>query len=126
MRTIVQVLSPPDGIAGDADAGRNDRARLPVATERLARLIDTVRRGSRERNMTLLGARRESAGREGREGAVTCLQARTRDFKTVLMPGDDSMIGRYLHCRAHGDTGSTFTGLRYVTIASERRCRWQD
>src|SRR6187551_2382240 len=28
-----------------------------VATERLARLIDTVRRGSRERNMTLLGAR---------------------------------------------------------------------
>ena len=38
------------------------------------------------------------------------LQARTRDFKTVLMPGDDSMIGRYFTVELTGTTGSTFTG----------------
>src|SRR5687767_6195391 len=80
-----------------------------VATERLARLIDTVRRGARERNMTLLGARREVLVEKGaRRGDL--LQARTRDFKTVLMPGDDSMIGRYFTVELTGTTGSTFTG----------------
>jgi len=80
-----------------------------VATERLARLIDTVRRGARERNMTLLGARREVLVEKGaRRGEL--LQARTRDFKTVLLPGDDSMIGRYFTVELTGTTGSTFTG----------------
>ena len=80
-----------------------------VATERLARLIDTVRRGARERNMTLLGARREVLVEKGaRRGDL--LQARTRDFKTVLLPGDDSMIGRYFTVELTGTTGSTFTG----------------
>jgi tRNA-2-methylthio-N6-dimethylallyladenosine synthase len=80
-----------------------------VATERLARLIDTVRRGARERNMTLLGARREVLVEKGaRRGEL--LQARTRDFKTVLLPGDDTMIGRYFTVELTGTTGSTFTG----------------
>jgi tRNA-2-methylthio-N6-dimethylallyladenosine synthase len=80
-----------------------------VATERLARLIDTVRRGARERNMTLLGARREVLVEKGaRRGDL--LQARTRDFKTVLLPGDESMIGRYFTVELTGTTGSTFTG----------------
>jgi tRNA-2-methylthio-N6-dimethylallyladenosine synthase len=80
-----------------------------VATERLARLIDTVRRGSRERNMTLLGSRREVLVEKGaRRGDL--LQARTRDFKTVLVPGDESMIGRYFTVELTGTTGSTFTG----------------
>jgi tRNA-2-methylthio-N6-dimethylallyladenosine synthase len=80
-----------------------------VATERLARLIDTVRRGSRERNMGLLGARREVLVEKGaRRGDL--LQARTRDFKTVLLPGDDTMIGRYFTVELTGTTGSTFTG----------------
>jgi tRNA-2-methylthio-N6-dimethylallyladenosine synthase len=80
-----------------------------VANERLARLIDTVRRGARERNMALLGARREVLVEKGaRRGDL--LQARTRDFKTVLLPGDDSMIGRYFTVELTGTTGSTFTG----------------
>ena len=45
------------------------------------------------------------------------LQARTRDFKTVLVPGDDAMIGRYLDVELTGTTGSTFTG----TVVQERR-----
>src|SRR4051794_40730347 len=80
-----------------------------VATERLARLIDTVRRGARERNMTLLGARREVLVEKGAKRGEL-LQARTRDFKTVLIPGDDSMIGRYFTVELTGTTGSTFTG----------------
>jgi tRNA-2-methylthio-N6-dimethylallyladenosine synthase len=59
--------------------------------------------------MTLLGARREVLVEKGaRRGDL--LQARTRDFKTVLLPGDDSMIGRYFTVELTGTTGSTFTG----------------
>ena len=39
------------------------------------------------------------------------LQARSRDFKMVIVPGDSSMIGSYLHVELSGTTGSTFTGL---------------
>jgi hypothetical protein len=38
------------------------------------------------------------------------LMTRTRDFKTVLVPGDASMLGRYLTVELTGTTGSTFTG----------------
>ncbi|NUQ19327.1 MAG: tRNA (N6-isopentenyl adenosine(37)-C2)-methylthiotransferase MiaB [Gemmatimonadaceae bacterium] len=81
-----------------------------VASERLARLIDTVRTASRARNLRLLGSRHEvlveKVARRGQE----LLQTRTRDFKTVLVPGDESMLGRYLTVELTGTTGSTFTG----------------
>ena len=80
-----------------------------VASERMARLIETVRGMSRERNLQLLGRRYEVLVEKGaRRGEL--LQARTRDFKTVLLPGDDSMIGRYFSVELTGTTGSTFTG----------------
>jgi len=81
-----------------------------VASERLARLVDTVRTLSRARNLTLLGKRYEVlVEKEARRGAEL-LQARTRDFKTVLVPGDESMIGQYFTVELTGTTGSTFTG----------------
>jgi tRNA-2-methylthio-N6-dimethylallyladenosine synthase len=46
--------------------------------------------------------------REARRGGL--MQARTRDFRTVLVPGDASLLGRYLHVELTGTTGSTFTG----------------
>lgn len=59
--------------------------------------------------MTLLGARREVLVEKGaRRGDL--LQARTRDFKTVLVPGDASMVGGYVNVELTGTTGSTFTG----------------
>jgi len=80
-----------------------------VASERLARLISTVRAGSRERNLKLLGARREVlVEKAARRGGL--LQSRTRDFKTVMIPGDSSLIGRYLQVELTGTTGSTFIG----------------
>ena len=80
-----------------------------VASERLAKLIETVRAGTRSRNLRMLGERREVLiEKEARRGGL--LQARTRDFKTVIVPGDESMIGTYATVELTGTTGSTFTG----------------
>ncbi|MGK2963553.1 MAG: tRNA (N6-isopentenyl adenosine(37)-C2)-methylthiotransferase MiaB [Gemmatimonadaceae bacterium] len=86
-----------------------------VASERLGRLISTVRAGSRDRNLAMLGQRREVlVEKEARRGGL--LQTRTRDFKTVIVPGDADLIGTYLNVELTGTTGSTFTG----TILRER------
>jgi tRNA-2-methylthio-N6-dimethylallyladenosine synthase len=101
-------FSPRDGTPATrlpaSDAVPDD-----VASERLARLIHEVRAASRARNLTLLGTRAEVLVEKGaRRGEL--LQARTRDFRTVLIPGDDTMIGRYFTVEFTGTTGSTFTG----------------
>jgi tRNA-2-methylthio-N6-dimethylallyladenosine synthase len=80
-----------------------------VASERLDRLIATVRAGTRARNLNMLGERREVLiEKEARRGGL--LQARTREFKTVLVPGEPAMIGEYHTVELTGTTGSTFTG----------------
>ncbi|MGH7711022.1 MAG: tRNA (N6-isopentenyl adenosine(37)-C2)-methylthiotransferase MiaB [Gemmatimonadaceae bacterium] len=81
-----------------------------VASERLARLIKVVRSVARERNLALLGQRREVLVEKwARRGEL--LQSRTRDHKTVLIPGDETMFGRYVNVELTGTTGSTFTGV---------------
>lgn len=86
-----------------------------VAQERLDALIDEVRSGSRAKNLRLLGARREVlVEKQARRGDL--LQTRSRDYKTVLISGDESMLGRYLTVELTGTTGSTFTG----TVVQER------
>jgi tRNA-2-methylthio-N6-dimethylallyladenosine synthase len=80
-----------------------------IASDRLARLISTVRAGSRERNLRLLGDRREVLVEKlARRGGL--LQSRTRDFKIVMIPGDASLIGKYVNVELTGTTGSTFLG----------------
>jgi tRNA-2-methylthio-N6-dimethylallyladenosine synthase len=80
-----------------------------VASERLGRLIETVRTGSRARNLRMLGQRKEVLiEKEARRGGL--LQARTRDFKTVIIPGEAGLIGSYATVELTGTTGSTFTG----------------
>jgi len=81
-----------------------------VASDRLARLVETIRGISRAANLGQLGKRCEVlVEREARRGA-DLMQTRTRDFKTVLVPGDASMLGQYLTVELTGTTGSTFTG----------------
>ena len=83
---------------------------VDVASERLQRLVALVRSGARQRNLGLLGTRHEVlVEREAKRGEAM-LMTRTRDFKTVLVPGDASMLGRYLTVELTGTTGSTFTG----------------
>jgi tRNA-2-methylthio-N6-dimethylallyladenosine synthase len=73
------------------------------------RLVAAVRASARARNLALLGARREVLVEKcARRGEL--LQARTRDYKTVLIPGDESLIGEYFTVELTGTTGSTFTG----------------
>jgi tRNA-2-methylthio-N6-dimethylallyladenosine synthase len=103
--------------AGTAAMRMPDEWTVPdsVASDRLERLIDTVRGIARGRNLGMLGARREVLVEKlARRGDL--LQARTRDYKTVLLPGDATMIGRYLTVELTGSTGSTFTG----TVVSDR------
>jgi tRNA-2-methylthio-N6-dimethylallyladenosine synthase len=90
-----------------------------VASERLARLVETIRGISRASNLTQLGKRVEVlVEKEARRGGEL-VQTRTRDFKTVLVPGDASMLGHYLQVELTGTTGSTFTGQ--VVREKERR-----
>ncbi|MEX2178670.1 MAG: tRNA (N6-isopentenyl adenosine(37)-C2)-methylthiotransferase MiaB [Gemmatimonadaceae bacterium] len=81
-----------------------------VAAARMERLVDAVKSGARAQNLALLGRTCEVLiEREARRGG-DLLQARTRDFRTVLVPGDPSMIGSYHTVELTGTTGSTFTG----------------
>jgi tRNA-2-methylthio-N6-dimethylallyladenosine synthase len=87
------------------------------ASERLATLVSTMSGITRSANLHQLGKRYEVlVEKEARRGG-DLLQARTRDFRTVLIPGDPSMLGKYFNIEITGTTGSTFTGQ----IARERQ-----
>jgi tRNA-2-methylthio-N6-dimethylallyladenosine synthase len=80
-----------------------------IASERLVRLVELVRSIARDENLTKLGQRVEVLVEKfARKGDL--LQARTRDFKTVLIHGDESLIGTYLNVELSGTTGSAFMG----------------
>ena len=80
-----------------------------VAGDRLLRLVDTVRAMSRDANLGLLGTRHEILiEKPAKRGEL--LQGRTRDFRTILVSGDASLIGTYMHVEITGTTGHTFTG----------------
>lgn len=80
-----------------------------VASERLERLIDTVRSQVRLRNMGRVGQVHEvMVERPARRGDL--MLARTRQNFLVLVDLPASSIGEYHRVRLTGTTGSTFTG----------------
>lgn len=80
-----------------------------VVAARFERLVATVRGISREKNLARLGDTTEVlVEKVARDGEL--LQARSRDFRTVMIPADASTIGGYLHVQLTGTTGATFTG----------------
>lgn len=80
-----------------------------VVDARFNELLTTVRGISRERNFRRVGERCEVlVEKEARKGEL--LQARSRDYKTVLIPGTRANIGEYFYVELTGTTGSTFTG----------------
>ena len=80
-----------------------------VVDARFNALLQLVRGMARESNFRRVGDRMEVlVEKEARKGEL--LQARSRDYRTVLIPGDRSMIGQYVHVELTGTTGSTFTG----------------
>ena len=54
--------------------------------------------------------------KEARRGDL--FQARTRDFKTVMLPREGIAVGEYHTVELTGTTGSTFTGA--VVDATDR------
>jgi tRNA-2-methylthio-N6-dimethylallyladenosine synthase len=82
-----------------------------VAGERLQRLVSLIRGLARGRNLGLLGSRHEVLVEKMAKRGADLLQTRTRDFRTVLVPGEEHLIGRYLTVEITGTTGSTFTGV---------------
>lgn len=81
-----------------------------VVNARYERLVELVRGVARARNMARLGERREVlVEKEARKGG-DLLQARSRDFRTVMVPAGAAAIGDYLTVELTGTTGSTFTG----------------
>ena len=80
-----------------------------VVAQRFERLMSTVRGISREGNLARLGSTTEVLIEKlARDGALW--QARTRDFKTVMVPADSGKIGDYLTVVLSGTTGATFMG----------------
>lgn len=79
-----------------------------VAGERLERLIATVRRVARRKNVGLVGTTHEVLV-EGRAKRGALLQGRTRGNKVALFQGPEQWIGSYTRVQFTGTTGSTFT-----------------
>ncbi|MCC7053065.1 MAG: tRNA (N6-isopentenyl adenosine(37)-C2)-methylthiotransferase MiaB [Gemmatimonadaceae bacterium] len=88
-----------------------------VAGARLLQLVETIRADSRAVNMRLLGTRHEILVEKlARRGDL--LQGRTRDFRTILVQGDASLIGSYMTVEITGTTGHTFTGAPVAARAA--------
>jgi tRNA-2-methylthio-N6-dimethylallyladenosine synthase len=79
-----------------------------IAGERLERLIATVRRVARRKNVGLVGTPHEVLV-EGRAKRGALLQGRTRGNKVALFQGPEQWIGCYTRVQFTGTTGSTFT-----------------
>lgn len=80
-----------------------------VASERLARLIETVRANVRRKNISRLGEVHEAlVERPAKRGGL--MLARTRTNHLVLLDLPASSTGQHHIVRLTGTTGSTFTG----------------
>ncbi len=81
-----------------------------VVDARYEELLALVRSIARSRNMARLGQRREVLVEKAARKGGDLLQARSRDFRTVMVPAEAAAIGDYLTVELTGTTGSTFTG----------------
>ena len=81
-----------------------------VVDARYETLLKLVRDIARARNMALLGERREVLVEKAARRGGELLQARSRDFRSVMVPADAADIGDYLMVELTGTTGSTYTG----------------
>jgi tRNA-2-methylthio-N6-dimethylallyladenosine synthase len=81
-----------------------------VAQSRLQRLIDVHREIQAEINTGEVGSVVEVLV-ERRARSQGDMLGRTASYKVVAFPGDDALLGRYLHVRLTGTTGATFRGI---------------
>jgi tRNA-2-methylthio-N6-dimethylallyladenosine synthase len=80
-----------------------------VGSERLQRLIETVRRGARRKNAARVGEVHEVlVERRAKRGELMLARTRTNHLVLVDLPAHS--VGEYHRVRLTGTTGSTFTG----------------
>ncbi len=107
-----------------------DHVAEEIKTERIGRLIESVRRVAKRKNIGLVGTTHEVLV-EGRAKRGQLLQARTRTNKIALLDGPAEWIGTYRRVRFTGTTGSTFTAvaavppLRVAERGSGGEAAWQ-
>jgi tRNA-2-methylthio-N6-dimethylallyladenosine synthase len=89
-----------------------------VVDARYEELLALVRSIARSRNMARLGQRREVLVEKAARKGGDLLQARSRDFRTVMVPAESAAIGDYLTVELTGTTGSTFTGTPVATVVT--------
>jgi tRNA-2-methylthio-N6-dimethylallyladenosine synthase len=86
-----------------------DRVADEVASDRLARLIETVRRNAKRKSLARLGQVHEVlVERRAKRGELMLARTRTNHLVLVDLPAD--AVGQYHRVRLTGTTGSTFTG----------------
>jgi tRNA-2-methylthio-N6-dimethylallyladenosine synthase len=87
----------------------HDRVADEVASERLERLIEAVRRNARRKSLARIGEVHEVlVERRAKRGEL--MLARTRTNHLVLLDLPAESVGEYHRVRLTGTTGSTFTG----------------
>ncbi|HEX6306724.1 MAG TPA: MiaB/RimO family radical SAM methylthiotransferase [Longimicrobiales bacterium] len=91
-----------------------------VAQERLQRLIDLHRAIQSGINAGEVGATVEVLV-ERRARSNGDMLGRTGTYKVVAFPGDESLLGRYLHVRLTATTGATFRGVAIDTPETATR-----
>ncbi len=86
-----------------------------VVADRFERLLHAVRGISRDTNLGRLGVKTEVLiEKVARDGEL--LQARTRDFRTVLVPASAGAVGDYITVELTGTTGATFSGTPIAPV----------
>ena len=91
-----------------------------IAQERLARLIDLHREIQTEINRAEVGRTVEVLV-ERRARSHGDMLGRTDTYKVVAFPGDESLLGRYIHVRLTATTGATFRGVAIDAPSSATR-----
>ena len=87
----------------------HDHVADEVSSERLQRLIETVRRNARRKSLARVGEVHEVlVERQAKRGEL--MLARTRTNHLVLLDLPAESVGEYHRVRLTGTTGSTFTG----------------
>ena len=78
--------------------------------------------GARAPQPGLLGTEHEVLAERVAKRGEGEIQARTRDFKTVVLRAGAAVLGGYYRVKLTGTTGSTFTGTVATRFGAERRC----
>jgi tRNA-2-methylthio-N6-dimethylallyladenosine synthase len=110
MRRLTKTASPTRPTTPATRLPADQFVAPEIAQARLERLIELHREIQSEINSAEVGSVVEVLV-ERRARSHGDMLGRTGTYKVVAFPGDDSLVGRYMHVRINGTTGATFSGV---------------